>query len=115
MTRFSSSSYGQGESYLGEVEISQSHKKSYTDVRRMELEFEIDNFLCLKISPMMDVIKFSKKGKNNPNVRFYRISKRIGKVANELDLPQELAAVHLVFHISMLKKCIADPSFIVLT
>ena len=45
----------------------------------------------------------------------YRISKRINNVAYELVLPQELAVVHSVFHISMLKKCMPDPSLIVPT
>ncbi|WMV32575.1 hypothetical protein MTR67_025960 [Solanum verrucosum] len=45
----------------------------------------------------------------------YRISKRVGNVAYELELTQELAAVHPVFHISMLKKCMGDPSLIIPT
>ena len=39
--------------------------------------------------------------------------KRVGKVAYELEFPGELAAVHLVFHISLLKKCVGDPVSIV--
>ncbi|WMV18772.1 hypothetical protein MTR67_012157 [Solanum verrucosum] len=42
-----------------------------------------------------------------------RISKRIGNEAYELELPQELAEVHPVFHISMLKKCMGDHSLII--
>ncbi|WMV29022.1 hypothetical protein MTR67_022407 [Solanum verrucosum] len=65
---------------------------------------------------MKDVMRFSKKGKLSPRyIGPYRISKRIGNVAYELELPQELAAVHLVFHISMLKKCMVDPSLIIET
>ncbi|WMV42089.1 hypothetical protein MTR67_035474 [Solanum verrucosum] len=65
---------------------------------------------------MKGVMRFGKKGKLNPRyIRPYRIAKKIGKVTYELELPQELAAVHLVFHISMLKKCMGDPSLIIPT
>ena len=38
----------------------------------------------------------------------HEILQRIGKVAYQLRLPSELASVHPVFHVSMLKKCIGD-------
>ncbi|KAK4714099.1 hypothetical protein R3W88_020006 [Solanum pinnatisectum] len=61
-------------------------------------------------------MRFGKKGKLSPRyIGPYRISKRIGNVAYELELPQELVAVHSVFHISMLKKCMGDPSLIIPT
>ncbi|WMV23992.1 hypothetical protein MTR67_017377 [Solanum verrucosum] len=62
---------------------------------------------------MKGVMRFGKKGKLSPQyIGPYRITKRIGNVAYELELPQELAAVHSVFHISTLKKCMGDPSLI---
>ncbi|WMV24936.1 hypothetical protein MTR67_018321 [Solanum verrucosum] len=65
---------------------------------------------------MKSVMSFGKKGKLNPQyIGPYRISKRVGNVAYELELPQELAAVHPVFHISMLKKSMDDPLLIMPT
>ncbi|WMV24139.1 hypothetical protein MTR67_017524 [Solanum verrucosum] len=61
-------------------------------------------------------MRFGKKGKLSPlYIGPYRISKRIGNVAYKLELPQELAAVHPVFHISMLRKCMGNPSLIIPT
>ena len=45
-------------------------------------------------------------------LRPHRISKRIDNVAYELELPQEFAAVHPIFYISILNKCMDDPSLI---
>ncbi|WMV37615.1 hypothetical protein MTR67_031000 [Solanum verrucosum] len=65
---------------------------------------------------MKGVKRSGKKGKLSPRyISPYRISKRIGNIASELELPQVLASVHPVFHISMLKKCIGDPSLIIST
>ncbi|WMV14389.1 hypothetical protein MTR67_007774 [Solanum verrucosum] len=65
---------------------------------------------------MKGVMRFGKKGKLSLQYSGpYQISKRMGNVAYELELPQELVAVHLVFHISMLKKCMGDPSLIIPT
>ncbi|WMV38416.1 hypothetical protein MTR67_031801 [Solanum verrucosum] len=65
---------------------------------------------------MKGVMRFGKKGKlSHRYIGPYRISKRVGNVAYELELPQELAVFHPVFHISMLKKCMGDPSLIIPT
>ncbi|KAH0738137.1 hypothetical protein KY290_036842 [Solanum tuberosum] len=72
-----------------------SRQKSYTDVRRRELEFDVDDWVYLKVSPMKGVMRFGKKGKLSPQyIGPYRISKRICNATYELELPQELAAVH---------------------
>ena len=61
-------------------------------------------------------MRFGKKEKLSPRyIGPYRIAKRIDNVAYEMELPLELATVHPVFHISMLKKCMGYPSLIILT
>ena len=65
---------------------------------------------------MKGVIRFGKKGKlSSRYIRPYRIFKRVGNMDYELELPQELATVHPVFHISLLKKLLGDLSVIVPT
>ena len=93
------------------LKTAQSRQKSYADVRRRELEFQVDDWVFLKVSPMKGVMRFGKKGKFSPRyVGPYKILKRVGEVAYELELPADLAAVHPVFHISLLKKCVGDPA-----
>ncbi|GJT60981.1 reverse transcriptase domain-containing protein [Tanacetum coccineum] len=55
------------------------------------------------------VIRFGKNGKLAPRyVGLFEIVKRVGPVAYRLKLPQELSCVHDTFHVSNLKKCLAD-------
>ncbi|XP_019069815.2 uncharacterized protein [Solanum lycopersicum] len=64
----------------------------------------------LKISPMKGVMR---KGKLSLRyVEPYEILHRVGEMANELAFPAELASVQQVFHVSMLKKYLGDPSSI---
>ena len=89
--------------------MAQSRQKSYTDVRRRPLEFEVDEWVFLNVSPMKVLIRFVKKRKLSPRfIGSYRISKRVGIVGYDLELQQELAIIHMVFHVFMLKMCIGD-------
>ncbi|KAI3774094.1 hypothetical protein L1987_48637 [Smallanthus sonchifolius] len=89
-------------------------QKSYADKRRKPLEFQIGDMVLLKVSPWKGVIRFGKQGKLNPRyVRPFKIMKRVGPVAYQLDLPEGLSGVHNVFHVSNLKKCLADESLAV--
>ncbi|MUG03700.1 hypothetical protein ECC01_22275, partial [Bacillus tequilensis] len=95
------------------LKTAQTRQKSYADVKRRELEFQVDDWVFLKVSPMKGVMRFGKKQKISPYVGHYKILKRVGKAAYELELPAELAIVRPVFHISLLKKCVGNPASIV--
>ena len=65
---------------------------------------------------MKSVMSFLKKGKLSLQyIRPNRISNKVGNVPYELELPQQWASVHPIFHIFMLKECMGDPSLIVPT
>ncbi|GKD58685.1 hypothetical protein Tco_1296194 [Tanacetum coccineum] len=84
-------------------------QKSYADKRRKPLEFEVGDQVLLKVSPWKGVVRFEKKGKLAPRyVGPFEILQRIGLVAYRLRLPEELSSVHDTFHVSNLKKCLAD-------
>nr|GEY59218.1 putative reverse transcriptase domain-containing protein [Tanacetum cinerariifolium] len=92
-----------------------SRQKSYVDVRRRPLESEVGDRVMLKVSPWKGVIRFGKRGKLSPRyIGPFKILSRIGPVAYKLDLPRELHGIHNTFHVSNLKKCLADEELIIL-
>jgi hypothetical protein len=92
------------------LRVAQSRQKSYADTRRRELVFEVGDYVYLKVSPMRSVKRFNMKGKLAPRyVGPFKILERRGEVAYQLDLPESLAGVHDVFHVSQLKKCLRVP------
>nr|GEZ20051.1 hypothetical protein [Tanacetum cinerariifolium] len=57
------------------------------------------------------VVRFGKKGKLAPKfVGPFEIVEKVGPVAYRLRKPEELNGVHDTFHVSNLKKCLADPT-----
>ncbi|XP_075633635.1 uncharacterized protein LOC142606121 [Castanea sativa] len=94
--------------------MAQSRQKSYADLRRKKLEFQVDDHVFLKISPTKGVMRFGFRGKLS--LRFlgpFEVLERMGKVAYRLALPPSLLGVYNVFHVSMLRKYIPDPSHVV--
>ncbi|GKE76186.1 hypothetical protein Tco_1542306, partial [Tanacetum coccineum] len=84
--------------------------KSYADKRRKPLEFSVDEYVLLKVSPWKGVVRFGEKGKLATRfVGPFKITEMIGPVAYRLRLPEELNVVHDTFHVLNLKKCLADP------
>ncbi|GJX23034.1 putative reverse transcriptase domain-containing protein [Tanacetum coccineum] len=93
------------------LKAARDRQKSYADKRRKPLEFSVGDYVLLKVSPWKGVVRFGKKGKLAPRfVRPFEIIEKVGPVAYRLDLPEELNGVHDTFHVSNLKKCLADPT-----
>ncbi|WVZ58444.1 hypothetical protein U9M48_008720 [Paspalum notatum var. saurae] len=92
----------------------QSRQKSYSNKRRRPLVFEEGDHVYLRVSPMKGVHRFGVKGKLAPRyIGPFKITERCGSVAYRLDLQPHLAAVHDVFHVSKLKKCLRVPEEVV--
>ena len=96
------------------MRTAQSRQKSYADVRRKSLEFEVGDPVFLKVAPMKGVLRFGHKGKLSPKfIGPFEILERVGPVAYKLALPPALSGVHDVFHVSMLRKYITDPIHVI--
>ena len=92
----------------------QSRQKSYADVRRRPLEFEVGNHVFLKVMPKRGVVRLGKQGKLSPRfIGYFEILERVGTVAYRLALPPSMSGVHEVFHVSMLRKYTPDPAHVV--
>ncbi|GKB40044.1 reverse transcriptase domain-containing protein, partial [Tanacetum coccineum] len=93
------------------LKAARDRQKSYADKRRKPLEFSVGDYVLLKVSPWKSVVRFGKKGKLAPRfVGPFEIVEKVGHVAYRLDFPKELNGVHDTFHVSNLKKCLADPT-----
>ncbi|GJR60584.1 hypothetical protein Tco_1502746 [Tanacetum coccineum] len=91
------------------LKAARDRQNSYADKRRKLLEFEVGDRVLLRVSPWKGVVRFGKKGKLALRyVGPFEILERIGLVAYRLRLPEELNSVHDTFHVSNLKKCLAD-------
>ncbi|GJU55371.1 hypothetical protein Tco_1229085 [Tanacetum coccineum] len=66
-------------------ETARDRQRSYANVRRKPLEFQVGDRVMLKVSPL----------------------------AYKLELPEELSSIHNTFHVSNLKKCLSDESLII--
>ncbi|CAN6446957.1 unnamed protein product [Victoria cruziana] len=93
------------------LKTAQDRQKNYADRRRRELKFTVGDMVFLKVSPSKGIFRFGEKRKLSPRyIGPFEILERIGHVAYRLALPPQLSHVHNVFHVSLLRKCIPDPS-----
>jgi hypothetical protein len=88
----------------------QACQNSYADKRRKPLYFLVGDYVYVKVSPMKDISRFGVKGKLAPwYIGPFPVLEQCGPVAYRLQLPETLSAVHNVFHVSQLKKCLQVP------
>ncbi|GJU83357.1 putative reverse transcriptase domain-containing protein [Tanacetum coccineum] len=91
------------------MHVTRDRQKSYADLKRKPMDFQVGDKVMLKVLPWKGVIRFGKQEKLNPRyVRQFKVLEKVGSVANKLELPEELSRVHNTFHVSNLKKCYVD-------
>ena len=92
----------------------QSRKKSYANVRRRPLEFEVGDHVFLKVMPKRGVVRFGKRGKlSSRSIGPFEILERVGILAYRLALLPNMSYVHEVFNVSMLQRYTPDPTHVV--
>nr|GFB37597.1 putative reverse transcriptase domain-containing protein [Tanacetum cinerariifolium] len=72
------------------IQAAQDRQKSYANLKRKPMEFEVGDRVMLKVSPWKGVIRFGKRGKLNPRyVGPFKVLAKVRKVSYRLELPQE--------------------------
>ena len=96
------------------LRVATDRHKSYADMKRKDILFEIGEKVFLKVSSWKKVMRFGKKGKLSPMfIGPYEVIEKVGPVAYRLALPPELEKIHNVFHVSMLRRYRLDPLHVV--
>nr|GEU80053.1 putative reverse transcriptase domain-containing protein [Tanacetum cinerariifolium] len=96
------------------LQAARDRQRSYTNVKRKPLEFQVRDRVMLKVSPQKGIIHFGKRGKLNPRyIRPFKTLERIGPLSYKLELTEELCNIHNTFYIYNLKKYLSDESLII--
>nr|GEV81523.1 putative reverse transcriptase domain-containing protein [Tanacetum cinerariifolium] len=96
------------------MQAARDRQKSYADLKRKPIEFQIGDRVMLKVSPWKGVVRFGKRWKLNLRyVGPFKVLDKVGTVAYKHELPQELSRIHNMFHVSNLKKFHADEPLVV--
>jgi hypothetical protein len=91
------------------LQRAQNQQKVQADKHRVDRTFEVGDLVYLRLQPYRQA-SIKRSGAEKLQPRFfgpYRVSRRIGVVAYELELPQG-SRIHNVFHVSCLKKALGQ-------
>ena len=96
------------------LKVATDRQKSYADMKRKDIRYEIGEKVFLKVSPWKKEMRFGKKGKLSPRfIGPYEVIEKVGPMAYRLALPPELEMIHSVFHVSKLRRYRSDLSHVV--
>ena len=96
------------------IKYAQDRQKRYADVHRVDRSYEVGNQVFLRVKPHKSLIKIGKGDKLSPRfVGPFDIVERKRPVAYQLALPNSLRRMHDVFHISILRHYISDPTYVI--
>ncbi|KAA3465600.1 reverse transcriptase [Gossypium australe] len=96
------------------LKAASEHQKSYADLKRKDIEFQVGERVFLKVSPWKNIPSFGRKRKLSLRfIGLYEVIERIGPVAYRLVLQSELDKIHNVFHVSMLRRYRSNPSHVI--
>ncbi|GKA72433.1 putative reverse transcriptase domain-containing protein [Tanacetum coccineum] len=83
------------------MQAAHDRQKSYADLKRKPMDFQVGDKVMLKVLPWKGVVHFSKRGKLNPRyIGPFKVLEKVRSVAYKLELPEELSKVHNTFHAS---------------
>jgi hypothetical protein len=92
------------------IRAAQMRQKGYHDEGKAQREYQVGERVYLKVSPTKGLQRFGVKGKLAPHcIGPFEITKVCGPIAYHIRLPDRLLAIHDVFHVSQLRKCVHEP------
>nr|GEX75470.1 putative reverse transcriptase domain-containing protein [Tanacetum cinerariifolium] len=96
------------------IQAARDRQKSYADLKRKPMDFQVGDTVMLKVSPWNRVVCFGKRRKLNPRyIGPFKVLSKVRDVAYRLELPQQLSRFHNTFHASNLKKCLSDELLVI--
>nr|GEW06122.1 putative reverse transcriptase domain-containing protein [Tanacetum cinerariifolium] len=96
------------------IQDSRDRQKSYENIKRKPMVFQVGNRVMLKVSPWKGVVRFGKRGKLNlMYVGPFKVIERVKPISYKLELPQQLILVHNALYVSNMKKCLSDESLVI--